>query len=83
MIEIQLPEIANLVAQGQLGVENVDVFCETGVFDVDQTRRILREARKWGFKINFHGEELSQLNSAEVGFQKRKASLLCDFYLYT
>jgi len=66
VIENQLPQIANLVAKGTLQVENVDVFCEKGVFDVDQTRRILQAARNFGFKINFHGEELCQLNSPEI-----------------
>ena len=66
MIEHQLPQIATLVAKGTLQIENVDVFCEKGVFDVDQTRRILQAARNFGFKINFHGEELCQLKSPEV-----------------
>ena len=34
----QLPEVARLRAGGQLSVENIDVFCEKGVFDVDQVR---------------------------------------------
>ena len=56
-----------LIEEGKLNVENVDVFCEKGVFDVDQTRRILKEGKKKGFRINFHGEELCQLRSAEMG----------------
>ena len=66
VIEVQLPEVHKLVSKGELNVENVDVFCEKGIFDVDQTRRILKEARKLGFKINFHGEEIVRLNSVEV-----------------
>jgi imidazolonepropionase-like amidohydrolase len=61
-----LPEVARLTKQGKLNVENVDVFCERGVFDVQQTRTILEAASKLGLRINFHGEELSCLNSAEV-----------------
>ena len=34
----QLPEVARLRAEGQLSVENIDVFCEKGVFNVDQVR---------------------------------------------
>jgi imidazolonepropionase len=66
VIHVQLPEIVRLVGLGQLQVENVDVFCENNCFSVDQTRRILQAAQKHGFKINFHGEELSYLGSAEV-----------------
>lgn len=67
VIRVQLPEIARLNSCGQLHVENVDVFCEKGVFSVDQTRRILEAARQHRFKINFHGEELCQLGSAQMG----------------
>ena len=66
VIEVQLPQVAKLNAEGELNVENVDVFTEKGIFDVDQTRRIFKEARKLGFKINFHGEEIVRLNSVEV-----------------
>ena len=66
VIEVQLPEVHKLVCKGELNVENFDVFCEKGIFDVDQTRRMLKEARKLGYKINFHGEEIVRLNSVEV-----------------
>ena len=74
VIENQLPEVYKLVSKGELNVENVDVFCEKGIFDVDQTRRILKEARKLGFKINFHGEEIVRLNSVEVCFPSKNCS---------
>jgi len=34
----QLPEIVRLNASGDLSVENIDVFCEEGVFNVDEVR---------------------------------------------
>ena len=64
-----------LIRQGKLNIENVDVFCEKGVYNVDQTRRILKEARKGGFRINFHGEELCLLNSVEMGAMNFNARL--------
>ena len=68
MIEVQLERVAELNAAGEFNVENIDVFCEKGVFDVEQTRRILRAGKsRAGLRINFHGEELSCLGSAEVG----------------
>ncbi len=38
----------------------------TGVFDVEQTRRILQAGRDIGLAINFHAEELNLLHGAEV-----------------
>ena len=66
VIENQLPQIASLMERGELTVHNVDVFCEKGVFDVQQTERILRAGNNIGLASNFHGEELNCLNSVEV-----------------
>ena len=67
VIEHQIPEVIRLNTSGELSVENIDVFCEKGVFNVDQTRQILKSGRDQGkLRINFHGEELNYLGSAEV-----------------
>ncbi|XP_077554952.1 putative imidazolonepropionase [Haemaphysalis longicornis] len=63
----QLPEIERRMREGTLNVENVDVFCEEGVFDVDSSRRILQAGRQAGLRINFHGEELAYIGGAEMG----------------
>ncbi|TRY69953.1 hypothetical protein TCAL_11550 [Tigriopus californicus] len=68
VIDVQLPRLISLKKQGQLTTcENIDVFCEKGVFDLDQSRAILVAGQKAGLKINFHGDELNCLNSAEMG----------------
>jgi len=36
-----------------------DVFCETGYFDIDQSREILRVAKALGMKLKVHGNELA------------------------
>lgn len=62
-------------------IEFVDVFCEKGVFDVDQSRRIL-QAGKDMFKadIAFHGEELCCLSSAELAAEMGAKSIShCEF----
>ena len=67
VVNNQLMEVSNLKDKGLLDVcENIDVFCEKGVFNVDQTERILKAGKAAGLSINFHGEELSCLGSAEV-----------------
>ena len=47
-------------------MDNIDVFCEKNVFDVEASRRILRAGQKAGWKVNFHGDELHPTCSAEV-----------------
>ncbi|NOZ78072.1 MAG: imidazolonepropionase [Acidobacteria bacterium] len=47
----------------------VDVFCETGVFDVSQTRRLLADAPRYGWGIHLHADELTPLGGAELAVE--------------
>lgn len=66
VINKQLPAIIDLMKTGDLHVDNIDVFCENGVFDLEQSRAILKAGKEAGLNINFHGDELHPLNGAEV-----------------
>ena len=55
-----------MIDSGELHVDNIDVFCEKGVFELDDTVKILEAGKKMGLAINFHAEELNQLKSVEV-----------------
>jgi imidazolonepropionase len=46
--------------------EFVDIFCETGVFTVEQSRRFLEEGKKLGFGIKIHADEISSLGGTEL-----------------
>lgn len=46
--------------------EFCDVFCEEGVFSVDQTRRILEAGKKHGLKPKMHADEIIPLGGAEL-----------------
>ncbi|XP_069474049.1 probable imidazolonepropionase [Ambystoma mexicanum] len=61
-----LPKLQHLMLSGELQVDNIDVFCEKGVFDLDSTRRILQAGKDAGLQINFHGDELNPVKAAEV-----------------
>ena len=61
LIETIHPEIAR---RGL--AEAVDVFCEEGVFDLDQTRRLLADAGRYGWRIHLHADELTPLGGAEL-----------------
>nr|XP_011420937.2 probable imidazolonepropionase [Crassostrea gigas] len=67
VINNQLPAIKRLMKEGQLHVDNIDVFCEKGVFDLEQSRAILEAGKAAGLQINFHGDELHPLNGAKMG----------------
>ena len=44
----------------------VDVFCEQGVFDLDQTRRIFAAAKALGFPLKVHADEFENLGGASL-----------------
>jgi len=44
----------------------VDVFCETGAFSLEQTRRILSAARQLGFPLKIHADEFDNLGGASL-----------------
>ena len=43
-----------------------DVFCETGVFTVEQSRRILKKARELGFALRIHADEVDDTGGAAL-----------------
>ncbi|MGH0121601.1 UNVERIFIED_CONTAM: hypothetical protein FKN15_006578 [Acipenser sinensis] len=65
IIKVQLLKLKEKMSKGELHVDNIDVFCEKGVFDLECTRAILQAGKDMGLQINFHGDELHPMNSAE------------------
>ncbi len=51
-----------------------DVFCEPGVFTIDETRRILEAARKAGLGVKLHADELKPAGGAELAASLRATS---------
>lgn len=52
----------------------VDVFCERGVFDYQQSRRILETGREWGFPLKIHADEFENLGGAALAAELGAAS---------
>src|SRR5437870_162228 len=46
-----------------------DVFCEPGVFTVPESRRILTAARRHGFAVKLHADELEGSGGAELAVE--------------
>ena len=63
---MQIPALSQACQTGSLSIDNVDVFCENGVFDVDTSARILKAGQEAGWKINFHGDELHPMGAGLV-----------------
>jgi imidazolonepropionase len=47
----------------------VDVFCETGAFSLEQSRRILEAAKALGFPLKIHADEFDNLGGASLAVE--------------
>ena len=69
LIDEQLPGIA---AHGR--ARFADVFCESGVFTPEQSRRVLEAARGFGLEPRLHADELAPSGGAELAAELNAAS---------
>ena len=46
-----------------------DVFCEDGVFDLEQSRRILKRARALGYRLKIHADEFVGLGGTALAVE--------------
>ncbi len=64
-VDLIVHEMIPAVAAGRLA-RFADVFCETGVYTVDESRAILSAARDAGLLIKLHADELTSSGGAEL-----------------
>jgi imidazolonepropionase len=60
-----LNDVLPVVAESKLA-EFCDIFCENGVFSVEQSRQLLTAAQKMGMKAKVHADEIVSLGGAEL-----------------
>ena len=64
-IDKMLTEVMPIVKEEGLA-EFADIFCEKNVFSVEDSRYYLEEAKKMGFSLKIHADEMVQLGGAEL-----------------
>lgn len=64
-IDLVINEMLPAVGREKLA-DFADVFCETGVYTVDETRAILSAARTNGLRLKLHADELTSCGGAEL-----------------
>jgi imidazolonepropionase len=69
LIESMIPAIAK---EGL--ARFADVFCDRGVFTVEEARRILLAARQHGFRIKLHADELADVGAASLAAELHATS---------
>ncbi len=64
-VELVIDEMIPYVAKRNLA-KYCDVFCEEGVFSVEDARRILQAARGYGLGLKLHADEVYDLGGAKL-----------------
>jgi imidazolonepropionase len=72
-MELLTQEILPRVRDNQLA-EFFDVFCEEGVYSVEETRHLIRTAKAEGFKVKLHADEFSPLGGAVLAAEEGAVS---------
>ncbi len=64
-IDFMAEEVLPRVVQADLA-RHCDIFCEEGIFSINQSRRLLQKARDLGLALRFHADEMVSLGGAEL-----------------
>ena len=64
-IDILVDEMMPKVKEMGLA-EFCDVFCEEGVFTIEESEYILQKAKEMGYKLKIHADEIESLGGAEL-----------------
>ncbi len=69
VVDEMIPAVAAFARQHGQPMPFVDVFCEEGIFDVAQTRRILEAARAHGMPLKVHADEFVGLGGTRLAVE--------------
>lgn len=64
-IDLLCEEMIPAVAKEKLATF-CDVFCETGVFTAEESRRILESAKRWGLIPKIHADEIDPIGGSQL-----------------
>lgn len=64
-INLMINDVMPIVKERNLA-EFADIFTEQNVFSIEQSRKYLNEAKKMGFKLKIHADEIVQLGGSEL-----------------
>ncbi|PRP86997.1 hypothetical protein PROFUN_04979 [Planoprotostelium fungivorum] len=71
----QIPELMRRREEGKISPRNIDVFLEKGVFEGEDTKKILEAGKTAGLLLNFHGDEIHPMCSGQLGGELGAAAI--------
>lgn len=68
--EVFLEEMIELLPEVKEYADFADIFCETGVFSVEESKRYMEKAKEAGFKVKIHADEIDPLGGLELAIDE-------------
>ncbi|MFW3609630.1 imidazolonepropionase [Staphylococcus caprae] len=72
--EAFLEEMIELLPEVRKYADFADIFCETGVFSVEESKRYMEKAKEAGFKVKIHADEIDPLGGLELAIDEEAIS---------
>ncbi|QAA21349.1 imidazolonepropionase [Sporolactobacillus terrae] len=72
-IQFMMEKVIPKIAQEHLA-DFCDVFCEDGVFSINESRQLLNKAKKYGLLLKIHADEIESMGGAELAAEVGTAS---------
>lgn len=72
--EAFLNEMIELLLEVKEYADFADIFCETGVFSVEESRHYMQKAKEAGFKVKIHADEIDPLGGLELAIDENAIS---------
>jgi imidazolonepropionase len=69
LVERMIPEVAEHARKDGQPMPFIDAFCEEGVFDLEQTRRILEAGQACGMLLKLHADEFKALGGTGLAVE--------------
>ncbi len=73
-IKLIIQEMIPAVAEEKLA-DYIDVFCEEGFFNPEETERIIEEGKRFGMKPRIHANQLHNSGGVQVGVKTKALSV--------
>ncbi|WP_412518066.1 imidazolonepropionase [Staphylococcus simulans] len=65
-----LQDMIDLLPEVKAYADFADIFCETGVFTVDESREYMKAAKAQGFDVKIHADEIDPLGGLGVAIEQ-------------
>lgn len=69
-----LQEMIDLLPEVKAYADFADIFCETGVFTVEESKTYMEAAKKQGFDVKIHADEIDPLGGLELAIEENAIS---------